>query len=200
MQPVVIDRVAWSVGLSVTIVSPAKMAEPTKMPNRSRCHLGCGFGWAQGIMCQMGFQIRMSFRQYSNGFQSYGLSAVDISSNILSGHEGTAIPVCKSTDSLISVNHSDESRILGIKMSTTTDPLLLITVYMPTSYGDEYSLESYCKLHALIADSDTVHTIIAGSFSSSSKSRFLPTSIACSEVRWMFSAASVCLSVCLSAQ
>jgi len=26
--PIVTDRVAWSVGLSVTVVSPAKMAEP----------------------------------------------------------------------------------------------------------------------------------------------------------------------------
>jgi len=40
MQPVVIDRVAWSVGLSVTIVSPAKMAEPTKMPFGLRTWLG----------------------------------------------------------------------------------------------------------------------------------------------------------------
>jgi len=36
MRPTVIDRVAWSVGLSVglsvTLVSPAKMAEPIEMP------------------------------------------------------------------------------------------------------------------------------------------------------------------------
>jgi len=29
---IVIDRVAWSVGLSVTLVSPAKMAEAIQMP------------------------------------------------------------------------------------------------------------------------------------------------------------------------
>jgi len=29
---VVTDRVAWSVGLSVTLVSPAKTAEPIEMP------------------------------------------------------------------------------------------------------------------------------------------------------------------------
>jgi len=28
MRPIVTDRVAWSVGLSVTVVSPAKTAEP----------------------------------------------------------------------------------------------------------------------------------------------------------------------------
>jgi len=44
MWPIVTDRVAWSVGLDVTVVSPAKMAEPIEMP------LGCGLGWPQGIM------------------------------------------------------------------------------------------------------------------------------------------------------
>jgi len=32
MQPIVTDRVVWSVGLSVTLVSHAKLAEPTEMP------------------------------------------------------------------------------------------------------------------------------------------------------------------------
>jgi len=32
MGPVVSDRVSWSVGLSVTLVSPAKTAEPIEMP------------------------------------------------------------------------------------------------------------------------------------------------------------------------
>ena len=32
MRPIVTDRVAWSVGLSVTLVSPAKTAAPIEMP------------------------------------------------------------------------------------------------------------------------------------------------------------------------
>ena len=32
MQPTVTDRVVWSVGRSVTIVSPAKTAKPIHMP------------------------------------------------------------------------------------------------------------------------------------------------------------------------
>jgi len=44
MRPVVADQVAWSVGLSVTLVSPAKRLI------RSRCCLGWGLGYAQGIM------------------------------------------------------------------------------------------------------------------------------------------------------
>jgi len=35
------DRVAWSVGWSVTVVSPAKTAEPIEMP------FGLCLGWAQ---------------------------------------------------------------------------------------------------------------------------------------------------------
>jgi len=31
MQPIITDRVAWSVSLSVTVVSPAKTAEPIDM-------------------------------------------------------------------------------------------------------------------------------------------------------------------------
>jgi len=52
MRPIVTDRVAssvdrsagLSVGLSVTLVSPAKTAEPIEMP------FGLRNGWAQGIM------------------------------------------------------------------------------------------------------------------------------------------------------
>jgi len=32
MRPVVTDRLAWSVGLTVTVVGPAKTAEPIEMP------------------------------------------------------------------------------------------------------------------------------------------------------------------------
>jgi len=32
MRPIVTDGVAWSVGLSLTIVSPTKTAEPIEMP------------------------------------------------------------------------------------------------------------------------------------------------------------------------
>jgi len=56
MRHVVADGVGWSVclsvrryvGLSVTIVSPAKTAEPIEMP------FGSGLGWAQGTAYWMG--------------------------------------------------------------------------------------------------------------------------------------------------
>jgi len=51
MRPIVTERVAWSVGLSVTVVSPAKTAEPTKMPfglwaRMERNHLSDGGPYA----------------------------------------------------------------------------------------------------------------------------------------------------------
>jgi len=42
MQPVVTEQVVWSVGLSVTLVSPAKTAEPIEMPFRLRTWVGSG--------------------------------------------------------------------------------------------------------------------------------------------------------------
>ena len=40
MRPIVTERVAWSVGLSVTLVSPAKTAEPIEMPFGLRTPVG----------------------------------------------------------------------------------------------------------------------------------------------------------------
>ena len=40
MRPVVTDRVAWSVALSVTVASPAKTAEPIEMPFALRTRVG----------------------------------------------------------------------------------------------------------------------------------------------------------------
>ena len=42
MWPIVTNRVAWSVGRSVTLVSPAKMAEPIEMPFWLRTRMGPG--------------------------------------------------------------------------------------------------------------------------------------------------------------
>jgi len=40
MRPIVIDRVGWSVGLSVTLVSPAKTAEAIELPFGLRAQVG----------------------------------------------------------------------------------------------------------------------------------------------------------------
>jgi len=40
MRPIVTDRVVWSVGRSVTLVSPAKVDAPIEMPFRLRTRVG----------------------------------------------------------------------------------------------------------------------------------------------------------------
>lgn len=113
-----------------------------------------------------------------NDFLSIGLSAVDTSSDILVGrpYGGTAILYRKCLGDKISIVDSSESRISGIQIKTKIGPLLLLNVYMPTNYGDDLSLESYidclCQLHALIVDSDAIHTVISGDFNCSPGSRF----------------------------
>jgi len=42
MRPVLTDRVEWSVNLSVTLVSPAKMAAPIELPFGLRTWVGPG--------------------------------------------------------------------------------------------------------------------------------------------------------------
>jgi len=44
---IVIDRAAWSVGRSVGLSQSWALQ---KRPNRSRCRLVCGLGWAQGTV------------------------------------------------------------------------------------------------------------------------------------------------------
>ena len=106
-------------------------------------------------------------------FYSYGLSAIDLSSDILIGrpYGGTAILYRKSLAGCIKTVHSFDSRITGLEIDSAMGPLLLLNVYMPTNYGDEHSLELYIdclsKLHALIVDSNAIHTVIAGDFNCS---------------------------------
>jgi len=113
-------------------------------------------------------------------FQSFGLSAVDISTDILVGRPfgGTAILYRKTLADQITIIPSDESRITGIQLNTDSGQFLLLNVYMPTNYGDEASLEMYrdclTKLHAAVVDSDSLHTIIAGDFNCCPGSRFFP--------------------------
>jgi len=51
MWPIVNDRLTWSLGLSVTVVSPAKTTEPIEMPFALWAQMG------RGIMYQMRIQI-----------------------------------------------------------------------------------------------------------------------------------------------
>jgi len=54
MRPIVTDRVALSVCLSVTLVSPAKTAEPIEMPFGLRTQVGPGNHALDGVQIPMG--------------------------------------------------------------------------------------------------------------------------------------------------
>jgi len=111
-------------------------------------------------------------------FLSHGLSSVDTTANVLIGrpYGGTAILCRKALSSCLKVITSHESRICGLSMNISIGFTLLLCVYMPTNYGDENSRELYMdclgKLHAVMYDSDIIHTLIAGDFYCSPGSRF----------------------------
>jgi len=54
MRPILTDRVAWSVGLSVTIVSPAKTATPIELPFELRTQMGRKNHALDGVQIPMG--------------------------------------------------------------------------------------------------------------------------------------------------
>jgi len=107
-----------------------------------------------------------------------GASAVDIGSDVLVGrpYGGTAILYKRILANRISVVQTGDSRLTGIKINTRYGPTLILSVYMPTDYHDDDSLEKYVeicgKINALIIDSDIVECIIAGDFNCSLGSRF----------------------------
>jgi len=49
MRPILTDRVAWSVGLSVTLVNPAKTAAPIELPFGLRTWVGPGNHVLDGV-------------------------------------------------------------------------------------------------------------------------------------------------------
>jgi len=92
MRPIVTDRVAWSVCLSVTLVSSAKTDEP------SRCRLGCGLGWAQGIMLDGGPDVLRDVVMATNYWLSMGynfgcLIASDTLFDSRGGFSGSSYPM-----------------------------------------------------------------------------------------------------------
>ena len=73
---------------------------------------------------------------------------------------------------------SNNSRITGIDITTSSGTVQLLNVYLPCNYGDDESVVEYIEclsvLDALIVQSDAIHTIIAGDFNCGTVSRFFP--------------------------
>jgi len=61
MRPIVTDRVAWFVGLSVTQWALQKQLD------RSRCRLGCGLGWPREPCIRWGSRCRDAKGQFWGG-------------------------------------------------------------------------------------------------------------------------------------
>lgn len=76
-----------------------------------------------------------------------GASAVDIGSDVLVGrpYGGTAILYKRIFANRISVVQTGDSRLTGIKINTRYGPTLILSVYMPTDYHDDDSLENMSK-------------------------------------------------------
>jgi len=119
-------------------------------------------------------------------FNGFGLSAVDISSNVLivgQLYGGTAVLYRKHLAHSISVVNNDKSRITAVLVLSDKDPILCANVYMPTYYGDSDSLENYIdicsKLCVLFTKTEAVYMVIADDFNCeySARSRFFATFI-----------------------
>jgi hypothetical protein len=111
-------------------------------------------------------------------FYGLGSSAVDITADILVGrpYGGTAILYRKSLCNVVNILPNFNNCISGIKIYTVNGPTLLLTIYMPTEYNDEDSLERYidvcANLNAIVVDSDAPHVMIIGDFNCQWGARF----------------------------
>jgi exonuclease III len=111
-------------------------------------------------------------------FFGIGSSAVNISDDLLVGrpYGGTAILFRKSLSHLIKPLSPSNSRVTGMKVISHDISFLLLSVYMPTEYNDDDSLENYvdmcAHLNALITDIELPHVVIVGDFNCQTGSRF----------------------------
>ena len=73
-----------------------------------------------------------------SGFHGFGMSAVDVESNVLRGrlYGGTDILYRKSVVSAESITDSVNDRVTAIKVTASDLCFIMACVYMPTDYGD----------------------------------------------------------------
>ena len=99
-----------------------------------------------------------------------GHSAVNLSQEILIGrpYGGTAILYKRPLGQLVTAVDLNNARITAVVTSLTCGPTLLVSVYLPTDYGDNDSLDSFIEtcaaITAIYQESEVVHIIIAGDF------------------------------------
>ena len=66
---------------------------------------------------------------------------------LLADHTVAQRPILykKSIANRVSLVQSNNSRVTGITLSTKYGPVLVLSVYMPTNYHDDESLEKYVE-------------------------------------------------------
>jgi len=111
-------------------------------------------------------------------FLAAGYSAVDIGNDILVGrpYGGTAIMYRKSLSEFVTIIDTCDPRVTALMLKSVLGPVLLVSVYMPTDYGDSECIENYIAtcayITALFQDSDAVYLVVAGDFNCQLGSRF----------------------------
>ena len=113
-----------------------------------------------------------------NSFLAVGQSAVDLSDEILIGrpYGGTGIMYNKSLGQLVTPIDTNNARVTAVMLSLACGPVLLVSVYFPTDYGDTDSLDNFIEtcaaITAIYEDSDAVQLIVAGDFNCQVGSRY----------------------------
>ena len=114
----------------------------------------------------------------NNDFLATGYSAVALDQDVLVGRPfgGTGILYRKSLREFVKIIDSSDPRVSAITLNSAVGPVLLVSVYMPTDYGDSESLENYiatcAAISALYEESEAIQLIVAGDFNCQPGSRF----------------------------
>jgi len=123
------------------------------------------------------FELGM-LNDINSDFMAFGVSAVNISEDILRGrpYGGTAILYNKSLASNITIVDCHVPRMCAIMIDTSSGPILLINVYMPTDLSDDDSYVEYIdmctKIIAVFSSSNAVSFTAIGDFNCRPDSRF----------------------------
>ena len=115
----------------------------------------------------------------STNFFATGTSAMTLDNDVIVGrpYGGTGILYHKSLSSLITVVDTGHPRLTAVIVAhSACGPILVVSAYLPTDYGDSDSLEDYVAtcacISALYNDCDAVQLIVAGDFNCQVGSRF----------------------------
>ena len=114
-------------------------------------------------------------------FFAVGQSAVNLADDILVGkpYGGTGILYKRSLGQLVSVVDTNNARITAVTFTLSCGPVLLVSAYFPTDYGDNDSLDSFIEtcaaITAIYEESEAIQIVVAGDFNCHVGSRYYRT-------------------------